>query len=82
MVLSYKRIKEMMGDDVVATGTSDDYGTVFFQWEPFRDDDGSVIEDAYRVSFVTKKCEDFEWWCHHIYHEDGTVEELFEHIPD
>lgn len=81
MELSYWNIKEMMGDEVVATGESDEYGMVFFQHEPIRGEHNEVLDDAYRASFVTKRNDEFEWWCHHIYHEDGIIEELFEHIP-
>lgn len=91
MELNYKNIKEFLGDDILGSGITEDGERIIFEWKKLydpREKDENYTgmlddpEEVFTASWVTKRDENREWWCEHVYHEDGTVEELFECVPN
>lgn len=72
MLMSYEGIKEALHGYVFGSAIGDDGERIVLQWEKL--DDG---EEVYTATWESKRNERFIWYVTRVYHEDGTVEELF-----
>lgn len=87
--LSYKAIKDMLDGDVFGAAVDEDGRRVILQAERVgdcRENTGydGPLEDAelvYTAWWESKRNDRVVWYVKHWYHEDGTVEETFEHEP-
>ena len=61
----YESLKEMLGDADFCRGVHEDGTEVYIDW----------CEYGIRKTWQTKP----NWWVHQIFHEDGTIEEVYEH---
>lgn len=73
MELSYESIKGLLGDCLLAEAEAESGESIILARANFG-------EEAFTASWVSKRHGNAEWWCTHVYHEDGTVEELFERV--
>ena len=71
--LNYESIKEMLDGELLGAGVNEDGEHVIFQAESI---DG---EPVYTAMWESKRTERVVWYVKHWCHEDGTVEETFEH---
>lgn len=86
--LSYESIREMLDGDVFGAAIDEDGKHVILQAEHIGDRrencgsyDGPLEEPelVYTATWESKRNERVVWYVKHWYHEDGTVEETFEH---
>ena len=87
MEMNYKNIKKMLDGDVYGAAIGEDGEKIILQWDKVKDcreDDENYSgplcdpEEVYTASWISKRVEHGNWWVTHVYHEDGTVEEMFE----
>lgn len=71
--LDYRGIKEMLDGDLFGVGVDEEGNHVILQAERIEG------ETVYTAMWETKRNERVTWYVKHWYHEDGTVEETFEH---
>ena len=86
--LNYESIREMLDGDVFGAAIDEDGKHVILQAERIGDwrescesHDGPLEEPelVYTATWESKRNERVVWYVTHVYHEDGTVEELFDH---
>ena len=87
---SYENIKEMLDGDLFGAAVDEDGNHVLLQaelLEDYRADDDKYTgplepsEWVYTATWESKRTDSRIWYVKHWYHEDGTVEETFEHEP-
>lgn len=86
--LNYEGIKEMLDGDLFGAAVDEDGNHVLLQAELLGDcstDSESYTgplepsEWVYTAMWESKRTDNRVWYVKHWYHEDGTVEETFEH---
>ena len=87
MKLNYQSIKKLLNGEVCGAGTLDDGTHVLLQAERIEDWRANTSytgpleapELVYTARWESKRTDRGIWYVTHTYHEDGTVEETFEH---
>lgn len=71
--MQYTEIEKMLDGDRIGVGVDEDGNHVIMQCE------GIGSETVYTAMWESKRTDRAIWYVKHWYHEDGTVEETFEH---